>query len=71
MRLHPIPNKINKRKFDGKYPTTLIFQMEQYFDLHQPPSLQKVPIASLYLENDVFVKERRIFLYLGPFLQMN
>jgi hypothetical protein len=29
--------------------------MEQYFDLHQVPSLQKVPIASLYLENDQFV----------------
>jgi hypothetical protein len=43
------------RKFDGKDPITWIFQMEQYFDLHQVPSLQKVPIASLYLENDQFV----------------
>jgi hypothetical protein len=29
--------------------------MEQYSDLHQVPSLQKVPSASLYLENDQFV----------------
>jgi hypothetical protein len=29
--------------------------MEQFFDLHQVPSLQKVTIASLYLENDQFV----------------
>ena len=29
--------------------------MNQCFDLHQVPSLQKVPIASLYLENDQFV----------------
>jgi hypothetical protein len=47
--------KIDMRKFDGKDPITWIFQMEQYFDLHQVPSLQKVPIASLYLENDQFV----------------
>jgi hypothetical protein len=47
--------KIDMRKFDGKDPITWIFQMEQFFDLHQVPSLQKVPIASLYLENDQFV----------------
>jgi hypothetical protein len=29
--------------------------MEQYFDLQQVPSLQMVPIASLYLENDQFI----------------
>ena len=31
--------KIDTRKFDGKDPITWIFQMEQYFDLHQVPSL--------------------------------
>jgi hypothetical protein len=29
--------------------------MEQFFDQHQMPRLQKVPITSLYLENDQFV----------------
>jgi hypothetical protein len=29
--------------------------MDQYFDLHQVTSLQKVPNASLYLDNDQFV----------------
>ena len=29
--------------------------MEQFFDLHQVPTLQKVIIASLYLEHDQFV----------------
>ena len=41
------------RKFDGKAPITWIFQMEQFFDLHQVPTLQKVTIA--YLEPDQFV----------------
>ena len=43
------------RKFDGKDPITWIFQMVQFFDLHQVPSMQKVTIASLYLEPDQFV----------------
>jgi hypothetical protein len=43
------------RKFDGKDPITWIFQMEQFFDLHQVPTLQKVTLASLYLEPDQFV----------------
>jgi hypothetical protein len=43
------------RKFDGKYPITWIFQMEQLFYLHQVLSLQKVIIAYLYLENDQVV----------------
>ena len=43
------------RKFDGEDPITWIFQMEQFFDLHQVPSMQKVTIASLYLELDQFV----------------
>jgi hypothetical protein len=47
--------KINMRKFDGKDPITWIFQMEKYSDLHQLTTLQKVPIASLYLGNDQFV----------------
>ena len=42
--------KIDMRKFDGKDPITWIFQMEQFFDIHQVPDLQKVTIASLYLE---------------------
>ena len=42
--------KIDMRKFDGKGPLTWIFQMEQFFDIHQVPNLQKVAIASLYLE---------------------
>jgi hypothetical protein len=29
--------------------------MEQFFDLHQVPNLQKVIIASLYLEPEQFV----------------
>jgi hypothetical protein len=69
--------KIDMRKFDGKHPITWIFHMEQFFDLHQVPSLQKVPITFLYLENNQFlwcqwICERKIILsYLGPFLQMN
>ena len=47
--------KIDMRKFDGKDPITWIFQMKQFFDLHQVPNLQKVPIASLYLEPEQFV----------------
>ena len=43
--------KIDMRKCDGKDPITWIFQMEQFFDLHQVPNLQKVTIASLYLEH--------------------
>ena len=47
--------KIDKRKFDGKDPITWIFHMEQLFDLHQVPTLQKIIISSLYLEPDQFV----------------
>ena len=43
------------RKFDGKDPIIWIFQMEQFFDLHQVPTLQKVTIASFYLEPNQFV----------------
>ena len=43
------------RKFDGKDQIAWIFQMEQFFDLHQVPTLQKVTIASLYLKPDQFV----------------
>ena len=32
-----------------------IFQMEQFFDLNQVSTLQKVTIASLYLETDQFI----------------
>ena len=47
--------KIDMRKFDGKDPITWIFQMEQFFDLHQVPNLQKVSIVSLYLDPRHFV----------------
>ena len=43
------------RKFDGKDPENWILQMEQYFDLHGVPLLQKVCIASSYLETDQFL----------------
>ena len=43
------------RYIDGKDPITWIFQMEQFFDLHQVPTMKKVTIASLYLEPDQFV----------------
>ena len=49
-----IPN-IDMKNFDGKDPITWIFHMEQFFDLHQVPNMQKVIIASLYLEPDEFV----------------
>ena len=47
--------KIDMRKFDGKDPIMWIFQMDQFFDLHQVPIMQKVTIKSLYLEPDQFV----------------
>jgi hypothetical protein len=47
--------KIDMRKFDGKYLITWILQMEQFFDLHRVPNLQKVTIASLYIEPEQFV----------------
>ena len=53
-RCNQLP-KIDMRKFDGKEPITWIFQMEQFFDLHQVPNLQKVAIASLYLGIEQFV----------------
>jgi len=43
------------RKFDGKDLVNWIHQMEQYFDLHGVPLLQKVCIASSYLESDQFL----------------
>ena len=43
------------RKFDGKDPINWILQMEQYFDLHEVQLLQKVRIASSYLELDNFL----------------
>ena len=42
--------KTDMRKFDGKDPITWIFQMEKLFYIHHVPNLQKVTIASLYLE---------------------
>ena len=48
LRSYYIP-KIYIRKFDGSDLVTWIFQREQYFDLHQAESLQKVNIASMFL----------------------
>ena len=48
------------RKFDGKDPVTWILQMEQYFDLRDMQLLQKVRIASLFLEPNQFVWYRGI-----------
>ena len=42
-------------KFDGKDPVNWIRHMEQYFDLHGIPLLQKVCIASSYLEPNQFL----------------
>ena len=42
------------RKFDGKDPIKWILQLEKYFDLHDVQLLQKVRIASLYLEHNHF-----------------
>ncbi|KAH9291976.1 hypothetical protein KI387_042841, partial [Taxus chinensis] len=47
--------KVDMRKFDGKDPLNWINQMENFFELHQTPSGQKVTLASLYLEPDQFV----------------
>jgi len=52
-KTHHIP-KIDMRKFDGKDPVNWILQMEQYFDLHGVQLLQKVCIASSYLEPEHF-----------------
>jgi len=49
LKTHHIP-KIDMRKFDGKDPVTWKLQMEKYFDLYDVQLLQKVRIASLYLE---------------------
>ena len=43
------------RKFDGKDQVNWILQMEQYFDLHGVSLLQKVCIASNYLELNQFL----------------
>ena len=47
--------KSKMRKFDGKDPVNWILQMEQYFDLHGVQLLQKLRIASSYLEPDQFL----------------
>jgi len=47
--------KVDMRKFDGKDPLTWINQMENFFKIHQIPYVQKVMMASLYLEPDQFI----------------
>ena len=47
--------KIDMRNFDGKDPITWIFQMDQLFDIHHVPNIQKVTIAFLYSEPQWFV----------------
>ena len=54
LKTHHIP-KIDMRKFYGKDPVTWILQMEQYFDLNNVKSTQKVHIATLYLEQNQFL----------------
>ena len=49
------------RKFNGKDPVNWILQMEQYFDLHEVQLLQKVCIASSYLESDQFLWYKGLF----------
>ena len=44
------------KKFDGKDMVNWILHMEQYFDLHDLQLLQKVRIASLYLELNQFLR---------------
>ena len=51
---HHVPN-IDMRKFDGKDPVTWILQMEQFLDLHNVQNVEKVCIATLYLEPNQFV----------------
>jgi len=43
------------RKIDGKDPVNWILQIEKYFDILGVPLLQKICIASLYLEPDQFL----------------
>ena len=47
--------KREMRKFDDKDPINWILHMEKYFDLHGVSLLQKVCIASNYLEPDQFL----------------
>ena len=48
------------RKFDAKDPVNWILKMEKYFDLHGVQLLQKVHIASLYLEPNQFLWYKRL-----------
>ena len=50
------------RKFEGKDPINWILQMEKYFDLHGVPLLQKVRIASNYLEPNQVLWYKDFFL---------
>ena len=60
LKTHHVP-KIDMRKFDGKDHVTWILHMEKYFDLHEVQLLQKVCIASLYLEPNQFLWYKGIF----------
>jgi len=53
--------KGDMRKFDGKDPVNWILQMEKYFDLHEVQLLQKVRIASSYLEPNQFLRYKGLF----------
>lgn len=57
------------RNFDGNDPKTCIFQMEQYIDLHPVASLQKVNIASMFLEHDQNVWHQWIFISCSIFIE--
>lgn len=54
LNTHRVPN-IDMRKFDAKDLVTWILPMEQYFNLHNVENTQKVCIATLYLEPNLFV----------------
>ena len=49
------------RKFDGKDLVTWILHMKKYFDLHEVKLLQKVRMATLYLEPNQFVWYQWLF----------
>ena len=60
LKTHHIP-KIYMRNFDGKDLVTWILQMEQYFVLNNVQNTRKVCIATLHLEQNIFVWYQWLF----------
>lgn len=60
------------RKFDSKNLSMQIFQKEHYFDLHEVASLQKINIASIFVEQGQHVwyqwlcKRKKDFVVSSP-----